>query len=257
MAKMFAPQYERNEQDWILFPRDIEYRRTLFPTGVFKHPAKNNIWLTEELIDYLTEPGDVILDPFGGTGTTMIAARMRRPVVMVDVEPHYCELMIEAMHSWDQAMHIEPIEILCGDCRQLLPISCKAIITSPPFSTVITRGKSALASHKEDLDAFVSSPLNLANLNPFYYEQVMGKIFKLMADSLPTNGPVGLISRDFMRADSRVLLSDMTIRQASKSGLKFAEWFKWLPPGSAQRRIQESRGASVVTDEDILLFRKE
>ena len=74
MSKSFAPDYPRNEQGWILFPRDVEWRRKLFPDGVFEHPAKANMFLIQELVRYLTEPGDVVLDPFGGTGTLLIGA---------------------------------------------------------------------------------------------------------------------------------------------------------------------------------------
>ena len=65
MPKVFAEQYDREkmgEMDLILFPRDIEWRRTLFPQGVFEHPAKMNMYMCQELIRYLTKPGDTILD---------------------------------------------------------------------------------------------------------------------------------------------------------------------------------------------------
>lgn len=254
----FAADYERNDKGWILFPRDVERRRELFPQEVFKHPAKNNLFLTEELIYYLTEPEDHILDPFGGTGTTMVAALHGRPTTLIDIEPCYTDLMNQAILKWvGMGMESAPISFRCGDCRQVLPIPCDAVITSPPFSTVITRGKSALASHKEDLDLFVASPQNLANLNPFYYGKALNKVFQGIAASLPSGGPLAIISRDFCRGGDRVLLSSATIKQAQANGLKYKEWFKWKPPGSAQRRIQESRGAMVIEDEDILIFRKE
>lgn len=257
----FAADYERDENGWLLFPRDVERRKELFPQEVFKHPAKNNLFLTEELIYYLTEPGDAILDPFGGTGTTMIAALHGRPVTLIDIEKAYCDLMERANLSWGSFHRHDPlsatdIRIIQGDCRQVLPIPCNAIITSPPFSTSTTRGKTALPTHKEDLDVFTASPLNLANLNPFYFERAMGKVFQGMASSLPPGGPVALISRDMVRGGDRVLLSESIIRQAGKHGLAFKEWFKWKPPGSAQRRIQESRGARVIEDEDIIIFRR-
>lgn len=258
MAEEFAVDYERDENRWILFPRDVERRRELFPDEVFQHPAKNNLFLTQELIYYLTEPGDHILDPFGGTGTTMIGALHGRPVTLVDIEQIYCNLIERAAANWRAAgMEHEFVTVHRGDCRQVLPIPCDAVITSPPYSTVISKGRTALPEFKAGLDDYTASPLNLANLNTFYYGKALSKVFQGIAASLPPNGPVAIITRDFIRGGERVLLSESTIRQAQKSGLKFKEWFKWKPPGSAQRRIQESRGAKVVADEDILIFRRE
>ncbi len=58
-----------------------------------KHPAPYPLELAERLIRMFSFVGDTVLDPFVGTGTTMIAAaRCGRNSVGVEVDPYYWDL---------------------------------------------------------------------------------------------------------------------------------------------------------------------
>jgi len=267
--KVFALQYERVREggmDLILFPRDVEWRKELFPQQVFEHPAKMNMYLCKELIEYLTEPGDTILDPFGGTGTLLIGVLEGRNVVLIEIEPHYLALLRETEKMWKEGVQLSVtgevkgpgrIFIYEGDCRQKLQdidFLCDAAIFSPPYSTSITRAK-PLPSLEKSVKDYTVNPQNLGNFNPFYFQQGMRIIYERMFKRLVPGAPVAIISRDMIKG-TREFLSEGMIRYMGKTGFELTEWFKWKPPGSAQRRIQESRGAQVVKDEDILLFRR-
>lgn len=40
-------------------------------------------------------PGEVVLDTFGGSGTTIIAAeQLQRKARMMELDPHYCDVII-------------------------------------------------------------------------------------------------------------------------------------------------------------------
>ena len=57
------------------------------------HPCQLPIHLLERLILMSTDEGDVILDPFMGTGTTAVAAaRLGRNVIGIDLDPQYVEI---------------------------------------------------------------------------------------------------------------------------------------------------------------------
>ena len=52
-----------------------------------------------KLIGYLmrnsSKPGDSVLDLFGGSGTTLIAAeQLGRKCYMMELDPHYCDVII-------------------------------------------------------------------------------------------------------------------------------------------------------------------
>lgn len=59
----------------------------------YGHPAIFPEKLVEDHIKSWSNPGDFILDPFGGSGTTAkLAQMMGRKWVLIDVVPDYCEL---------------------------------------------------------------------------------------------------------------------------------------------------------------------
>ncbi len=57
------------------------------------HPCQLPVHLLERLILMSTDEGDIILDPFMGTGTTAVAAaRLGRNVIGIDLDPQYVEI---------------------------------------------------------------------------------------------------------------------------------------------------------------------
>jgi DNA modification methylase len=57
------------------------------------HPCPKPERLMEELIALFTDPGDLILDPFAGSGTTGVAAkRLGRRCILIEREEKYCEV---------------------------------------------------------------------------------------------------------------------------------------------------------------------
>lgn len=264
----FAAQYPRDSQDWILFPtRDVTQRRDLFPHEVFAHPAKANIFLIQELVSYLTKPGDVILDPFGGTGTLMIAALDGRHVKTIELEDTYLQLMQRTYAEWlDTPTFIDQglgdVTHLQGDCRLVLPITCDHVIFSPPYSTALGRSTGLDKRVEGGQEAFKEwstyseHSLNLGRLNPFLYEQAMMKVYTGLASSLPSGGSMAVIMKDTTKGDKREFLSRGCIHGATKAGFKFTEWYKWKTGGSAQAKIMRAKGAHVIADEDILIFRR-
>jgi len=275
MSKTFAPQYERDEHGWILFPgRDTTWRRQLFPEGVFDHPAKANMYLVQALIEYLTEPGDTIVDPFAGTGTLLVGALMGRNIALIELEHQYLDLLNQIQEKWEKDKPIANpslgrIFVFEGDCRQRLQdmdFLCDASIFSPPYSNVLSSGGEtgtrALSERitPDRIQAYggkSASSLNLGRLNPFYFEQAMNRVLQRLLGRLVPNAPIALIAKDAMQAGKRLMLSEKVIRQAQRNGFKLAEWFKWKQPMSSYRAPAEAKGIKTVEDEDILVFRKE
>jgi DNA modification methylase len=59
------------------------------------HPTVKPVALVGEPLLDVTAPGDIVLDPFGGSGTTLIAAeRTGRRACLVELDPHYVDCII-------------------------------------------------------------------------------------------------------------------------------------------------------------------
>lgn len=57
------------------------------------HPTEKPVDLLKYLIIRSTDPGDVVLDPFCGAGSTLIAAKgLGRKAIGIEVDERYCEI---------------------------------------------------------------------------------------------------------------------------------------------------------------------
>jgi len=66
-----------------------------------KHPTVKPIELMRYLIVLGSRPGDIVLDPFIGTGTTGIAARMlNRKYIGFEISKEYCDIANRRMSGW-------------------------------------------------------------------------------------------------------------------------------------------------------------
>lgn len=65
-----------------------------------KHPAVYPLYIIQELIKLLTKKGDIVLDPFNGSGTTCIAAKsLKRHYIGIDINPEYVRLAKERVKN--------------------------------------------------------------------------------------------------------------------------------------------------------------
>lgn len=65
------------------------------PTRNGEHPTMKPVPLFAYLMCNSSRPGDIVLDSFGGSGTTMIAAeQMGRSARLMELDPHYCDVII-------------------------------------------------------------------------------------------------------------------------------------------------------------------
>ena len=57
------------------------------------HPTSKPIAMLEQFVNWFSEPGDLILDPFAGSGSTLRAAKnLGRRAIGFEIEERYCEI---------------------------------------------------------------------------------------------------------------------------------------------------------------------
>lgn len=60
------------------------------------HPTVKPVALLADAIKDVTAMGDIVLDPFGGSGSTLIAAeKIDRSARLLEIDEHYCDVIIE------------------------------------------------------------------------------------------------------------------------------------------------------------------
>lgn len=68
------------------------------PPGQMVHPTEKPVDLLRYLILKSTEPGDVVLDPFSGSGSTLRAAKdLGRRAIGIELEEKWCEITADKL----------------------------------------------------------------------------------------------------------------------------------------------------------------
>lgn len=70
----------------------LEYDK---PIRSADHPTMKPVPLFGFQMRNSTQPGDIVLDSFGGSGTTLVAAEsLGRKARIMELDPHYCDVIL-------------------------------------------------------------------------------------------------------------------------------------------------------------------
>jgi len=77
------------------------------------HPTQKPLALMTPLIEYSCPPGGIVLDPFCGAGSTLVAAKqLGRKAIGIEKSEAYCEIIVERLK------------------QDMLPLTAKQVVTS-------------------------------------------------------------------------------------------------------------------------------
>ena len=155
------------------------------------HPATFPIGLAARVISLFTHEGELVLDPFVGSGTTLVAARdLQRNAVGFDLHAGYialCWKRLEELpwpdnHSRQIALHDDARHI--ADYLEEETVSL--IFTSPPYANLLNRRRRN-KSRRSDLrrneqygrvEQYSQDPRDLGTLALAEYKEAMAEIFR-------------------------------------------------------------------------------
>jgi len=73
------------------------------------HPTVKSTAMIADIILDTTKQGDLILDNFGGSGTTLIAAEQTNRVAnLIEISPSYCDVII---YRWEELTGLKHTKI--------------------------------------------------------------------------------------------------------------------------------------------------
>jgi len=73
-----------------------------------EHPTMKPIGLFSYQIENSSKQGDIVIDAFGGSGTTMVACQqLNRKAYVVEYDPKYCQVIIDRMKKLDPTLEIK------------------------------------------------------------------------------------------------------------------------------------------------------
>ena len=140
---------ELNGKTWTRYSISIWEISKTAKEASLKHPAMFPMELCSRLIDIYTKKGDVVLDPFLGSGSTLVVAKDKeRKGIGFDINPIFIKLAKSRL-SQQKLVDLGTVEseVYCDDARNILkcvkPSSVDLVITSPPYWNIHTRKRTA------------------------------------------------------------------------------------------------------------------
>jgi DNA modification methylase len=177
----------------------------------FKHPAMFPVELCKRLIEIYTKVGEIVLDPFMGSGSTLVAAKkLGRKGIGFDINPEFVNLARERlsnvtkvelgiqlkMHTFSEeetpsSNKISPLaviepEIYCEDAEKLLDYvpsnSVDLCITSPPYWEIHRRKRTADYKEPRPYSQLERDLANIPNYDHFLValKNIFAKVYEVL-----------------------------------------------------------------------------
>jgi DNA modification methylase len=106
----------QHEQAYLLMKGNVPLPANPLPdvipwryTGNRLHPTQKPVGSLTPLIESFTKPGELVLDPFCGSGSTLVAARdTGRRFAGIELDPVHCQTASERLRDERQSINVQP-----------------------------------------------------------------------------------------------------------------------------------------------------
>lgn len=135
-----------------------------------RHPAVFPLEIPLRLIKVFTRKGDVVLDPFLGTGTTLLACKhLGRNGIGIDLSPEFVKIAKERLRQVAIVPSPTRQVVYCDDSRNLLKHvdgvdSIDFVVTSPPYWRIMKEKKTFL---KREATPYTELDKDIGNLEEY------------------------------------------------------------------------------------------
>lgn len=139
-----------------------------------KHPASYPVSLCEKLIRTFSKDEASVLDPFNGTGSTLVASHnLQRPATGIDLSEEFCAI------AYKRVGHDDNIRIINGDSfvelETLEENSFDLCVTSPPYWDILNMKRSADGKESVNYSEKANDMGNIPNYKEFISS--LGELF--------------------------------------------------------------------------------
>jgi DNA modification methylase len=164
------------------------------------HPAIFPEALPARLIECFTKPGALVLDPFAGVGSTLIAAaRANRRAVGIEISEEYVEIARRRISQ--SGVNPNLVELYCADANRVTELvpkeSADLVVTSPPYWDVLRQQRTADRKTPQDYSA---NPNNLGAIKDYQlFLQKLKHIFQRVQTVIKPGGYCCVVVMDIRK----------------------------------------------------------
>lgn len=203
------------------------------------HPAVFPISLAQKVISLFTHKGELVIDPFGGAGTTLVAAQdLDRNAVGFDLQQNYIEvsegrLVQPRLESTGRQMAI------LDDARNIPQYfreeSISLVLTSPPYANLLNRkrkNKSRRGDQRRneqymEVEQYSQDPRDLGTLDPDDFGVAMEEIFAGILPLMRHKGHCVVNIPDMWWQNTRITLHMIVVEALRRAGYELRNTIIW------------------------------
>ena len=203
------------------------------------HPATYPISLASRCISLFTHEGELVLDPFVGSGTTLVAARdLNRQAVGFDLKQEYIDLCEERLDDTPENQDTAQLAV-CADAREiedyLEPESVSLVLTSPPYANLLNRprlnkSRRGLARKNDQYlktEQYSQDPRDLGTLELESYQEAMASIYGRLFPVLRQKGHCVIDVPDMWLDNRRITIHTAVVDALRSVGYELRNTIIW------------------------------
>lgn len=202
------------------------------------HPATFPISLARQVIELFTHRGELVLDPFVGSGTTLVAAQdCERNAVGFDLQEQYIKLGNSRL---SQSLMIDfklkqlAIQDDAKNISQYLPPESLSLIwTSPPYANLLNRKRKNKSRRDRNngqlgkIEQYSQDPRDLGTLELNQYTEQMGEIFQSLLPLLRPRAHCVINVPDMWWENQRITIHVALIEELRRRGYELRNVIIW------------------------------
>ncbi len=201
------------------------------------HPATFPISLARKVIELFSHEGELVLDPFVGSGTTLIAAQdTNRNAFGFDLQEKYIELSGQRLAN-QSLFHKSKQLAIQDDARNiknyLFDDSVSLIFTSPPYANLLNRKRKNKSrrfrknSQLNKVEQYSQDDRDLGTLALQEYSSTMGDIFESLLPILKPKAHCVINVPDMWWENERITIHVSLINELRKRGYELRNTIIW------------------------------
>ena len=204
------------------------------------HPAVFPIALPAHFIKTLTHKGELVLDPFSGIGTTLLAAQdLGRNAVGFDLKEEYVENSRKRLGQ-KRIMDDGTKQIVIQDDAHNIPEyleenTVSLCITSPPYANMLAhkrlnksmRGNLRKNNHYLKVQQYSSDPADLGTMNHEEYSKALEEIYSGILPLMKKRAHCIINVNDVWENNKRIPTHIYVLEALQKAGFEFRNTFIW------------------------------
>jgi len=201
------------------------------------HPATYPMSLAKKVIELFTHQGELVLDPFVGSGTTLLAAQdLNRNAVGFDLLEKYIQLCYSRLNHdnfFNSAVQIPIQDDARNISNYLEKESISLVLTSPPYSNLLNRkrkNKSRRDRNNEQLgkvEQYSQDERDLGTYDLEKYSTAIGDIFESILPLLKEKAHCVINVPDMWWENKRITIHISVVEEMRKRGYELRNTIIW------------------------------